>query len=118
MAGNTLGPRGKFLYIADGGVNYSLTLDGDIGAAGNLSSINEQNQSGAQRKPTRFKPRVVFCEATITTGEGEDASSYVARKEIPCNATSPLYNTVSASTVTIDGVQFTTTGRRGEKLSF
>ena len=117
MAGNTLGPRAKFVYTSDSGQAYVMTLDEDLGTAAGLPQRNATSGT-AVRAPGRFKPRVVFVEGTITTGEGEDATSRTVRKELVCNRTSALYNTESASTVTIDGVEFTSTGRRGEKLSF
>lgn len=116
MAGNTLGKRAKFIYTSDSGQAYVMTLDEDLGTAAGLPQRDATNGGNAVRRPTRFKPRVVFVEATIE-GE-EEGDSYVARKELVVNATSALYNTNSAATVTIDGTEFTSTGRRGEKLSF
>ena len=118
MAGNSLGPRAKFIYTSDSGQAYVMTLDEDLGEAAGLPKRDATNGGAARRAPTRFKPRVVFVEATETEGEGEDAETRVLRKALVVNANSALYNTESAATVTIDELEFTSTGRRGEKLSF
>lgn len=119
MAGNTLGKKVKFIYTSDGGVNYNMSIDENLGEAAGLPIATTQTLASSQRRPSRFKPRCVFVEAFIPeTDTEEGGDGYIARKELTCNADSPLYRTVSPGTVEIDGVLFTTTGRRGEKLSF
>ena len=116
MAGNTLGPRAKFIYTSDSGARYVLTMDADLGTAAGLPTRDATSGAGATRRPTRFKPRVVFLEATVPGAAGSEG--YVARKELVVNANNPLYNSDSAAAITIDGLEFISTGRRGEKLSF
>jgi hypothetical protein len=105
MAGQTTGPRAWYSYESDGGVLYSLFLDETLAAAGGLT-LDDTNPS----PPRRFTPRVVFVQATI--------AGAIARKAIVCAPGNALYNTETSATVTIDGVAFSTTGRRGERLSF
>lgn len=106
MPGNTLGPRAYFRYVSDSGVNYNILTDVDVGTAGGLV----QATTGAQRKPGGFELRGVYAEATV--------GGRLVRKFVPCSATSPAYNTDVSTAITIDGSNFLTTGRRGERASF
>lgn len=118
MAGNSLGPRGKFIYTSDAGNTYSLLLDATLGEAAGLPQRDATSGATATGKPTRFKPRVVFLEATVPVEDGEEGETVTLRKELVVNRTNALYNSNSIGTVSIDGVEFTSTGRRGEKMSF
>lgn len=104
MAGNTLGIRRYFKYTSDTEEDYSILTDNDLGVAAGLT-LDDTNPP----PPRRFKPRVVYCEATIAGKK--------VRKALICNSDSTLFDD-SAQTVTIDGTAFKTTGRRGEKFSF
>lgn len=107
MAGNTLGPRGRYAYTSDTGEVYNITTDVDLATAAGLSASTPGTGSA---KPTQLSLRKVFCQATI--------AGQIVRKALTVNADSALYDTDAASTVTIDGTVFTTTGRKGESLSF
>lgn len=107
MAGNTLGPRGKFAYTSDTGEIYNITTDVDLATAAGLPAATPGTGSA---KPTSLSLRGVYCQATI--------GGRIVRKRLPVNEDSALYDTDSSSTVTIDGTVFTTTGRQGESLSF
>lgn len=107
MAGNTLGPRKRVAYTSDSGAIYNLDTDANLADASGLPAATPGTGS---RKPSRFKPRCVFVDGSV--------GGVTVRKELVVNADSPLYDTDSSSTVTIDTVTFTTTGRRGETLSF
>lgn len=107
MAGNTLGPRGKYAYTSDTGEVYNITTDVDLATAGGLTASTSGTGSA---KPTSLSLRRVFCQATI--------GGKIVRKALVVNADSALYDTDASSTVTIDGTSFTTTGRKGESLSF
>lgn len=107
MAGNTLGPRGKYAYTSDTGEVYNITTDVDLATAAGLPASTAGVGSA---KPTSLSLRVVFCQATI--------GGRLVRKSLPVNADSPLYDTDASTTVTIDGTVFTTTGRKGESYSF
>lgn len=107
MAGNTLGPRGKYAYVSDTGETWNIVTDADIGAA---STIPAAVAGTGQRKPTGAKLRGVYAQATI--------GGSLVRKFIPCNADAAFYDTNAPSTITIDGTAFTTTGRKGETYSF
>lgn len=106
MAGNILGGRSYYQYQADDGSNYSLLLDDSNAAA---TGMVEDDSFPAP--PRRFKPRVVFVERNL--------GARIARKElvVPTSANA-AYATNTTSNITIDTLAYTTTGRRGEKLSF
>lgn len=106
MAFNTLGPRGRYVYTSDTGVDYTIETDVDLAAAAGLTAVGT---TAPTLKPTNLKPRVVFVQATV--------AGRLARKELIVNDDSPLY-TDARQAVTIDGTAGTTTGRRGERLSF
>lgn len=119
MAGNKLGPRSKYVYESEAdGVGFILTTDDDLAVAGTgvgPAAPVEYDPAAPPvgldlcPAPRRFKPRVVFVEDP-TDG---------ARKELICfSKTADLYATNEQSAVTIDGIQFLTTGRKGEKLTF
>lgn len=119
MAGNSLGPRSKFLYTTDSGVQIRLNTDNDLGNAGGLT-VAEAGQG--LTKPLGMTPRGVHCQRSVAqapdgggTGEGV---TRIQRKFIPCNANSALYNSDTPQNVTIDGAVFVTTGRRGEVQRF
>lgn len=106
MAGNTLGRRAYFRYVSDSGTNYNILTDVDLGLAGGLVEAT----TGAPTLPQRFKVRGCYAEATV--------GGVKVRKFIPCAATAAIYDTDVSVAVTIDGVNFVTTGRRGERVSF
>lgn len=106
MPGNALGARTWYLYEADSGVSYSYLTDTDLGtAAGSTADASFPNF------PRRFKPRIVFVEATV-------AGKKLRKNIIVPTNDSTLYSPQTTQVITIDGVAFGTTGRRGEKVSF
>lgn len=106
MAGNTLGPRSYYLYTDDAAAKYSILMDVD-----NASAVGNVLDDTNPPPPSRFRPRVVHVEGTVDDNK--------VRKSIPVGSpTAAIYKTNSTAAVTIDGVQFQTTGRRGERLSF
>lgn len=107
MAGNRLGPRGRFQYTSDNGVVYNVETDADLATAGELDAAVP---GAGQAPPRRFKPRGVYCQST---GVGP-----LARRFVICNDDFAGYATTAASNITIDGEVFITTGRRGESLTF
>lgn len=107
MAGNTLGPRGRYQYESDTGEIYNISTDVDLATAAGLTASAAGTGSA---KPTRLKPRVVHLQATI--------AGRLVRKQLIVNPDNALYDTDTSGTVTIDTTVFTSTGRRGESLSF
>ena len=119
MAGNRLGSRVKILYESDTlNTLYILETDQDfvlagLGVgAGSPDLFDPQNPPAAPAvvcpAPKRFEPRCVYFKAA----DG-------ARKQlIAASQTANLYATSFGSEITIDGEVFTSTGRKGEKLSF
>lgn len=106
MPFNALGPRGRYVYTTDTGVNYTIETDVDLAAAAGLSAVGATEPP---LKPSNIKPRVVFVQATV--------GGRLLRRDLVVNADSTLF-TDSRQTATIDGTAGTTTGRRGERVSF
>lgn len=106
MAGNVLGGRSYYGYTSDSGDNYSILMDDSLAAAVG-AVLNTLNPS----PPRRFRPRGVYCEALTAGG--------LKRKfiVIPTPAAAE-YATNTTTQVEIDGLNFQTTGRKGERLSF
>lgn len=107
--GQFSGARAGYEYINDEGTTYLLTLDETLGgiAGAGLSAATSASTAGGA--PSRFTPRVVFWQGTL--------SGRTVRKSIVCNADGALYTDTSQS-LTVDGVAGVTTGRRGEKITF
>lgn len=119
MAGNKLGSKGRFVYISDDATRaYILRRDLDLavagtGAAGAAPQAADGYTPPAGQTvgpaPKGFTPRYVRI---IDRTDG-------ATKELICfDPTSDLYNASSTATATIDTVDFETTGRIGEQLTF
>lgn len=107
--GQFSGERAAYEYTSDNGTTYLLTLDktlGDLAGTG-LSAATSGSTAGTP--PKRFKPRVVFWEGTL--------SGRKVRKQIVCDPDGTLFGDTSTA-LTVDGVAGSTTGRRGEKLTF
>lgn len=106
MAGNILGGRSYYQYESDDGTNYSLLLDDS-----NAAAMGMVADDSLPAPPRRFKPRVVFVEVALT--------NRIARKELVApTAANANYATNTTTVITVDGVAYNSTGRRGEKLSF
>ncbi len=106
MAGNILGGRSYYLYTDDSGTDYSILQD-DTLANATGGSLNDQNPA----PPRRFEARGVYVEANI--------GGRIKRKFLICPlVTSAFYNSNTTQVFNIDGVDYSSTGRRGEKLSF
>lgn len=105
-SGNTLGQRRYYLYEDDLGTAFTFQTDQTNGdAAGN--ELNDTNPG----LPRRFKPRGVYCEAEV---EGTIARKFLVIGDVA----NPLYASNASQDVVIDGVTFSTTGRRGEQVTF
>lgn len=108
--GNRLGPRGTYLYESDAGVTYNISLDDSVATAvGNTLSTNAAFPvlKATQRRP--LSPRYILTQLV------SDPS--VTKRIIVGDATNALWTSSAASTVTINGVAYTVTGRVGEKRS-
>ena len=103
MAGNLLGERRYYAYTSDTGVAYKYQTDEDLGTAIG-ATLNDTNPDF----PKRFKPRGVYCKDT------DGKSKFV----ICPTTTNSTYSADASTTLEIDGVDFKTTGRVGEKRSF
>lgn len=119
MAGNRLGPRARIIYESDEvGQVYILQIDASFivagaGAGGSTPDIFDPTDPPAGvmicPPPRRFKPRIVYAQS---------ANGDAVKEIVIASATGSLYATTLRKVVAIDGENFTTTGRRGEKISF
>lgn len=106
-SGNRLGPRAVYQYTTDGGIEINLLLDDDLVLTNSGLIFGDDGTTA----PKRFKPRVVFAQASV---DGK-----IARKAFVCGSpTAPLYVANAPQTITLDGLTFVTTGRRGETQTF
>lgn len=120
MALNQIGPKKKYKYIMDDGTVIKLRLDatyGDLAATG-LSALTTADN--AVNKPSNFTPRVVFWQSNPTQddGAGGTQENPVVRRSFVCAADSPAYTSVDQFSITVDGIEGQTTGRKGETVSF
>lgn len=116
---NRLGSKGRFVYITDDQTKY-YAIDRDLtlavagfgsGAAApqTVDGFTPPNGVTITPPPKNFKPRTVYIVDRATG----------SRKAMTCfSRNSELYDTSASKTVDIDGIEFVTTGRRGESLSF
>jgi hypothetical protein len=109
--GQELGVRDKYTYTMDDGSRVRLVLDKTLGDVEENGLVTSTTTDGAGNKPLNFKPRVVFVQRTTPGGR-------TIRKQIVCNADSPLYTAETVSNVDVGVEEYQTTGRRGETLSF
>lgn len=119
LSGNRLGPRERYIYESDEvGTVYILETDQDLAVAGLGTGAGAPVVYDPANPPTgvticppprRFTPRTVFAE---------DPTSGARKNLIAFTPSAELYATSARSSVTIDGLAFTTTGRKGEKLTF
>ena len=107
MPGNLLGPKSKVQYTSDAGIDYVLRVDDDLIASNSGLVLGDVGQP----HPVGWAPRGVHCQAVV--------GGKTVRKFLICGTSAAgLYATNLPQTVTIDGVDFTTTGRKGEVQRF
>jgi hypothetical protein len=115
MAGNRIGSRSKYVYTSDSGKLYVLETDASLAIAGFGAAsaapvlFNPAVPGTATPAPKRFRPRVVYVQAS----DG-------ARKALVAfSPTSDAYKSEVAATYEIDTeAGWASTGRRGEQISF
>lgn len=108
--GNRLGPRGTFDYESDAGVSYIMQLDKSVATAmGNIEStdVSLPVLPASQSRPLR--PRYVLLQL--------QTDAKVSKKAIVGDPENALWTSNAASTVSINGVSWTITGRVGEARS-
>ncbi len=109
MSGNRLGPKVRVDYVSDSGKTYNLRVDSDLV----ISNSGLVLGSTGGPPPKRWRPRGVFAQFP------DPDTNRINRKFLICGTTAAaLYASDTPATITIDGVVFTTTGRKGEKQSF
>ena len=110
--GQFSGRRRPYLYTSDSGEVFLLLKDetlGDIAGSG-LVRATTANIGNASAAPKRFEARGVYWQGEL--------NNRVVRKFITCAATGTLYVGNVPQALTIDGVAGSTTGKRGEQLTF
>lgn len=105
-AGRKLGPRVYRTYTNDALQVGRVKIDKDFADASELGFSADNPALGPL--PSRSKMRHVFA----TSGSG----SSLIRKKLPCGNLGASAYTTSGTTVSIDGVSFTTYGHIGEKF--
>lgn len=106
MAGNTLGARAYYLYEDDAGNQYKYQTDVDLGEA-----VGAVLNDTAPDLPRRFEPRGVFVQGIVN-------DKTVRKFLIVPDVTEGIYASNASQTVIVDSTSFSTTGRKGEKVSF
>lgn len=104
--GNTLGPRKAFKYLDDLGEEYRYFTDEDLG----LTVEGELSTGNVPDLPRAFRPRGVYVV-------GKDNPS-IKKFLVVGSPEGAIFKTNQSRDVEIDGVQFRTTGRRGEAKTF
>jgi len=111
--GQFTGPRGKYVYTNDAGGKYILRLDSTLVMSNSgLTVYDPVEDDDATPKPVRFTPRGVFWQATASGFEGK------RKFLIAGTADAELYQQSAPATFNVDAVAGTTTGRKGEKLTY
>jgi hypothetical protein len=106
--GQFTGGKDCYVYVDDSDNNIVITRDVTLAELPGTGLMPFTNQV-VQNKPVGFSPRVVFWQGVL--------NGKTVRKELIVNRTGTLYTTQSQH-LTVDGVDGSTTGYRGEKLTF
>lgn len=108
MAGNRLGQKQKVTYTADSGALYNMNVDVDLIMVG--SGLTAGHTGGPM--PKRFKPRVLHVQQPVGLGR-------MARKSLIVGSVTSLMWTQNAPVdYVIDTETFTSTGKRGETITY
>ncbi len=105
-SGNTLGVRRYYKYVTDGGTEYKYQTDATLADA-----VGAELNDTLPNLPKRSTPRKLHIEAT-TAGDKVRKSLVIPDPDFAG------YKAEASTVVTIDGVNFGTTGRTGEQFSF
>lgn len=116
MAGNLLGPRGRYVYVSDDLTSYAVTTDVDLAIAGLGTGAGAPDAFDPANPPPNFGGRFPRGAKTRKVYVQDAAGNRKALTAFTPSA--GLYQTNVAQQVTIDTVVFTSTGRVGETYSF
>lgn len=104
--GNLLGSRRYYAYTSDTGAQYKFQTDLDLGEA-----VGATLNDTLPNLPRRFKPRGTFVQGVV---DGRRV-----RKFLICpTADNEVYSADVSQVVPVAGVNFFSTGRKGEQISF
>lgn len=104
--GNTLGVRRYYRYTDDGLTQYKYLTDETLGNA--MGGVLNDTLPDL---PKRFRPRVVHVQATV-------AGQKVRKRLVSPTVDNINYAANASTVITIDGINYKTTGRTGERKSF
>lgn len=108
--GQYSGIKKVYQYTADNTDDkYLLTLDETLGSISGCDLVEATSATVGTPPPSRFKPRIVYWQGVL--------DGRIVRKALVCNTSGDLYASTSKA-LTIDGVAGSTTGRRGEQMTF
>lgn len=108
--GQFTGERAVYVYTADDDTQYLITTDKTLGDLTGTGLVAATSGTTAGTLPKGVKPRVVFWQGTL--------NNKTVRKQLVCNRNGTLLTVNKSTSLTIDGVAGSTTGRRGEKQTF
>jgi hypothetical protein len=108
--GQFTGNRNIYVYRSESGSSYLLQLDETLGDIQGCGLTKANTNSAGSPAPKRFKPRGVYWQGKL--------GDKIKRKFLVCAPNSVLYQADRSQKLTIDGVDGSTTGRIGEKLSY
>lgn len=107
--------RNRYVYEDDATNNWVVRLASDDVTTGqSLQAFDPASP------PAKFQGRINprNCRTVYAQGTPSGGGKLVRRRLICGTPAATLYQTSLSKTVTISGVTMTTTGRRGEKITF
>lgn len=109
----------KYVYTDDSGKSFIVTLASDDVFSNSGLSIYNPTSPPAGGTNGRISPkrcRAVYAQGIVTV----DTTSRTVRKRFVCGVTSSLYESNTPQQIAYLGTtnNLTTTGRRGEKITF
>ena len=116
--GQYTGERRTYIYDNDGGdKSYLVVLDSTLASlpGTGLVEATPATNATASPLPKRYKLRCIFWQGVLGAGD----TRRIVRKRVVCGSIdAPLYDSDISSQLTIDGVVGSTTGRKGEQMTF
>ncbi len=103
----------SYVYTDDTGKTYSITLaSDDVLSNSGLTVYDPANP------PTNYAGKLAPWRCRRVNAQGTSNNKTIRRRLVCGTVNAGLYASNLKQTVTISGVSMTTTGRRGEKITF
>lgn len=103
----------RYYYTSDANDTYSVLVEGHLAHVAGLQEIPKGEKLPLDCNSILNNPRYIWAK------EAEPASpTHTKRIKLIVQANSPLYKTNSRQNISINGVDFITTGRIGEGMTF